>query len=53
MGNAIYFKYLLLYYLRLMERHWVIREVYGPQMGNLIVLMNPEFYIIKRYLNLR
>jgi len=28
-------------------------QVYGPQIENLIVLMNPEFYIIKRYLNLR
>ena len=68
MGNAIYFKYFLLSSLRLMERHWIIREVYGPQsvrfmvlssqvygpqIENLIVLMNPEFYIIKRYLNLR
>ena len=35
MGNAIYFKYFLLYYLRLMERHWIIREVYGPQQSGL------------------
>ena len=35
MGNAIYFKYFLLSYLRLMERHWIIREVYGAQQSGL------------------